>query len=203
MFIDQSYFTGPLTIAQLGQPNVDDSFNDFVNRWEPIIMEAALGYDFYQSFLNGLDVGSDEVTEQRWLNLLDGCVFVNTSGIKKRFTGFKNKRSPLAGFIYFEYMKDLASQATGIGIVKTQGENSVNVSPANKMSYAYNDAVDQVRLFWEMMQTDQQLPQKVYPEFGPVQVIGYYYGYYNRWRYWWNYRGVETYSFRYTNPFGI
>ena len=304
MFIDQSYFIGPLTIAQLGQGSVDDSLMDFINRWEATIMEAALGYDFYQAFLNGLEVGSDEQIEQRWLDLLNGVVFINTSGIKKRFAGFaggsnsstlitsqrddlfiyggitsgfpvngnsyidpslagwnfeveifgagtidpgikwnyistggiqltdanyqvqpgeqwvlhftgkkllfgsspsssSNQLSPLAGFIYYEYMKDLATQATGIGIVKSNSENSVAVSPIKKMCYAYNSAVDQIRLFWELMQADYQKEVRVYPEFDPMQVVGFYYGWYNRWQYWWNYRGVEQYSFRHINPFGI
>ena len=51
-------------------------------------MEAALGYDFYQAFLEGLDVGSDETPEQRWLDLLNGVVFTNLSTIRKRFVGF-------------------------------------------------------------------------------------------------------------------
>ena len=88
MLIDSSYFLGPLTIAQLGQQSVVDDLNNFINRWEPVIMEAALGYDFYQKFLQGLEVGSDEEPEQRWLDLLNGVSFTTLSQIKKRFVGF-------------------------------------------------------------------------------------------------------------------
>lgn len=303
MFIDKSYFTGPLTIAQLGQQSVVDNLNDFINRYEETIMVAACGYDFYQSFLAGVELGSDEIMEQRWANLLNGCVFTSVSGIKKRFKGFASGtnssaiivgqrddlfiyggitpgfavngnsytdislkdwnysleifgagtvepgvvwdpistggikltdtnyqvqygeqwvihfigkklqvvssgasyNSPLAGFIYYEYMKDLATQNTGVGIVKSESENARPISPIKKMCYAYNDAVEQIRLFWEIMQADQNLPEveRVYPEFNPQQVIGYYYGCYNMWSYWYNYRGVEDYSFRFVNPFGI
>ena len=303
MFIDQSYFTGPLTIAQLGEKSVQDNLAYFINRFEPVIMEAALGYDFYQAFLAGLEVGSDETIDQRWLDLLNGVAFVNANGIKKKFSGFaggdnsqtviaaqrsdlfiyagvtpgfsvggasyvnpsligwnidlelvgfgtleplvdwfftnngialnptgpiyhltsfnerwvlhfngkkvqniqsgqQNLLSPLAGFIYFQYMDDIRTQATGVGMVKSVSENSVSANPTKKICLAYNDAVDQIRLFWEMMQADQQKAVKVYPEFDPVQVIGYYYGFYNRWQYWFNYRGVELYSFRYT-MFGL
>ena len=52
MLIDSSYFLGPLTIAQLGQQSVIDDLNNFIDRFEPVIMEAALGYDFYQIFLD-------------------------------------------------------------------------------------------------------------------------------------------------------
>lgn len=291
-----------MTIAQIGLKAVDDRINDFINRFEPVIMEAALGYDFYQAFLAGLDVGSDEVIEQRWLDLLNGVVFVNVAGIKKRFGGFagglntqtliavqrddlfiyagvtpgfpvggyqytntllanwnytleqfgsgtwqpvvewnykkgggfsltdtnyqfvqderwvlhftgkkmvsvpsggQNLLSPLAGFIYYEYMKDLATQTTGIGAVKSKGENSESANPIKKMCYAYNDAVRQIQIFWELMQADQNKDVKIYPEFDPAQVIGYNYGCYRGWTYWFNYRGDEQYSFRPINPFGI
>ncbi len=88
MLIDQSYFSGPLTIAQLGQNSVVNSLDDFIARYEPQVMEAALGYDFYQTFLAGIGVGSDEVTEQRWLNLLQGCTYLDVNGRKKAWIGF-------------------------------------------------------------------------------------------------------------------
>jgi hypothetical protein len=102
-------------------------------------------------------------------------------------------------------MKNLAQQNTGIGMVKSQGENSIALSPIKSMCRAYNDAVEQIRLFWELMQYDQNLPvdQQVYPEFDPQQVVGYYYGRFNMWSYWYNYHGVEEYSFRFVNPYGI
>src|ERR1035437_2373071 len=165
MFIDQSYFIGPLTIAQLGQQAVDDKLKDFISRYEPMIMEAALGYDFYKAFLTGIDVGSDEQPEQRWMDLLNGIAFTDIYSVRKRFVGFGNtetKISPLAGFIYYEYMKDLASQNTGIGLVKTQGENSVSANVVSKPVNIFNDSAYQLRAFWELMQADQQKTTKVY-----------------------------------------
>lgn len=308
MFIDQSYFIGPLTIAQLGQKAVSDDFNNFINQYEPVIMEAALGYDFYQAFLSGLTPGSDEQIEQRWLDLLGGIPFTNINGIKRKFVGFSNGGSntltiipvqrgdlsiyagitpgfpangnsyndptlaawdfsleifglgtldqmdewdyitsggiqltsaalgdpnyrthygdrwiihfnskkvtvvpssavnpvsPLAGFIFYEYMKSLASQNTGIGFVKSVSENSVPANPVAKAVNAFNVAAYQIRDFWDMMQADQQLTVPVYPEFSPIQVIGYNYGYWNGWAYWFSYTGYETYSFRTKNVYGI
>lgn len=88
MLIDKSYFIGPLTIAQLGEKAVEDRLNDFINRFEPLIMESAMGYDFYQAFLDGLDVGSDESIEQRWLDLLNGVAFTGLSGRRMKWVGF-------------------------------------------------------------------------------------------------------------------
>lgn len=302
MLIDKSYFVGPLTIAQLGQKAVDDNLNNFINRWEPVIMEAALGYDFYQAFLNGINVGSDEVIEQRWLDLLNGSVFTNVLGQKKRFAGFaggentqtliaaqrpnltiyagitdgfpqggysytnttlagwnfdlelfgagtlnpdtewsykagggfiltdtnyqmqynerwiihftskkvvtvqtgtQNLISPLAGFIYYEYMKNLASQNTGIGLVKSKGENSVTADSVRKPVDAFNEAVFSIRTFWELMQADQDKEIKIYPEFNVDQAGHYNYGFLtyvslNSYGY-----GNELYCFKIKNVYGI
>lgn len=259
-----------------------------------MILQAALGYDFYQAFLTALDVGSDEVIEQRWLDLLNGVAFANTSGIRKYWVGFAGGGnstiliptqrqpltiyagttsgfatggsfyassgvnnwqydlesfgngtleygvdwvyksgggftllngyttspgerfilhftgqhptvvqsgnatyiSPLAGFIYYEYMVDLASQATGVGVVKSEAENSVTAGPGRKLADAYNDACRQMAVLFEYLQANLAL----YPEFSWRQVDNYC-GWYNRW-YSWSGSNV-IYSFKPINEFGI
>lgn len=290
MLIDKSYFVGPLTIAQLGQKSVEDDLNNVINYWEPKIMEAALGYDFYQAFLNGLNVGSDEVPEQRWLDLLNGVAFANTSKIKRKWVGFaggdnvqtivsaqrppltiyagitpgfaqndykytnstladwnydlelfgagtleygvewqykagggfvltdtsyktaynerwvlhftskktvtvqtgvQNLVSPLAGFIFYEYMVTLAEQNTGIGVVKANSENAETANPARKMANAFNNAVKEMYILWEFLQVKTQGETNVYPEFDLVQVNIYdYFGF----------NGDTSYLFGYMNP---
>lgn len=300
MLIDTSYFTGPLTIAQLGSKSVDDRVTDFIDLWEPVIMEAAMGYDFYQAFLDGLDVGSDEIIEQRWLDLLNGVAFTAQGGKKSRWVGFtggantnilvpsqradlfiyagitpgfpvggyqytnsdltgwnfsvelfgagtldpetewvekagggisltnttytttagerwvikftskkivtipsggQNLFSPLAGFIYYEYMRDLATQNTGSGTVKATSENSYPVSAAQKMIDAYNMACRQMAVLASLLRTDQAKPvaERTYPEFNYSQISYYYDGYCNDWTYWED----SLYSFRPINTFGI
>ena len=295
MLIDSSYFLGPLTIAQLGQEAVVNDLNNFIDRYEPVIMEAALGYDFYQAFLAGIEVSSDEQIDQRWLDLLNGVVFTNLSQIKKKFAGFaggdntltviaaqrdnltiyagltpgfivggnsytnaslngwnfeveifgagtlergvdwnykagggitltdedyqtqpderwiihftgkkaqgiqsggQNLLSPLANFIYYEYMVNLHKQATGSGIKKSDSENSSNASPNDKLANAYNEGVKQIRLFWEFMWVDSQKETPVYPEFDYRQVYGFYNGYgYNLYS-----LEDQLYDFSYINP---
>lgn len=294
MLIDQSYFVGPLTIAQLGEKSVRDSLQTFIDRWEPIIMEAALGYDFYHAFLDGLDVTSDEVIEQRWLDLLNGVVYTDLSQIKRKWVGFaggdntlstiavqrndlhiyggitpgfpidgysftnanlaawnyeveifgagtlerevdwnyksgggfsltdtgykvsynehwvlhftgkkvvtvvsggQNLVSPLAGFIYYEYMRNLFRQVTGIGTVKSEGENSNLASPHQLMADAFNDAVKQIYNLWDLLWKDQTLQTPVYPEFDYRQVSDSYSGF--NLNYYFNQGG---YSFNYMNP---
>jgi hypothetical protein len=295
MLIDSSYFLGPLTIAQLGQESVVDDLNNFIDRFEPVIMEAALGYDFYQAFLEGLNVSSDEEIEPRWLDLLNGVTFTNLSQSKRKFSGFaggdntltvlaaqrndltiyagitpgfavdgnsyvspslngwnfelelfgagtlergvdwnyksgggivltdadyktqynerwvlhftgkkvqdiqsgnQNLLSPLANFIYYEYMVNLHKQATGSGIKKSDSENSSNASPNDKLANAYNEGVRQIQLFWEFMWVDSLKQTPVYPEFNYRQLYGYNYGsgyFDNPW-------SDQLYDFSYINP---
>lgn len=88
MLLDKSYFQGPLALPQLEQKESVDNLNMFINRLEPIILQAALGYDLYQDFSEGINVGSDENIETKWLNILNGCAFTTLAGRKKKWVGF-------------------------------------------------------------------------------------------------------------------
>src|ERR1700692_4402122 len=83
--IDSSYFIGPLTISQLGQPAVANNLNLFINRAEPQILEAALGYDLWQDFMTGL---AQPVIAPQWLALRDGITFKSVSSWPGWYWGF-------------------------------------------------------------------------------------------------------------------
>jgi hypothetical protein len=83
--INSSYFIGPLTIAQLGQQSVENNLNLFINRAEPQLLEAALGYDLWQDFLTGLQ---QPVIDSKWLALRDGVTFKSISAWPSWFYGF-------------------------------------------------------------------------------------------------------------------
>jgi hypothetical protein len=83
--IDPSYFIGPLTIAQVGQGTVSNNLNLFINRAEPQLLEAALGYDMAQDFLTGLQ---QSVIDPRWIALRDGTTFKSVSSWPNWYAGF-------------------------------------------------------------------------------------------------------------------
>lgn len=70
--IDESYFTGYLSIPQLGQASVVENLNYFITREEPIFLQACLGYALWQDFIAGLAV---DPIDPKWLNLRDGVDF--------------------------------------------------------------------------------------------------------------------------------
>lgn len=85
MLIDLSYFHGPLTIAQISQKAVSDAVTDAIALYETEFLKKALGYDLYSSFIAGL---SEDPVPERWLNLLQGVSYTNSSGYGRRWQGF-------------------------------------------------------------------------------------------------------------------
>lgn len=172
MFTDSSYFIGPLTLAQLGQPTVVAKLNDVIEMFEPELLQAALGYELYTDFIAGLNPGSDETIEQKWLDLRDGIEFTTLYDVKAKWIGFKgtNKKiyNPVTAFIYYKVVQDLTTQITGVGVAQATAENSVPANPAQKMTYAYNSMVENIWLLWEFLRANQD----VYPQFNWYNING-------------------------------
>lgn len=70
--INVSAFNGKLTIPQLGQPAVVDALNTFIQREEPLFLQAALGYELWQDFTDGLN---QLIIDPKWIDLRDGADF--------------------------------------------------------------------------------------------------------------------------------
>src|SRR6516225_11589969 len=70
--IDTSYFKGPIAIAQLGQQAVKNNLQLFINRYEAKLLQACLGYELYQDFIDGLN---QSLIDQKWLDIRDGAIF--------------------------------------------------------------------------------------------------------------------------------
>lgn len=52
--------------------------------------------------------------------------------------GFTTNQSPIAQYIYYWFVRDAATQNTGIGQVITNAENATNVSPRRKLATTWN-----------------------------------------------------------------
>jgi hypothetical protein len=285
--INSSYFVGPLTIAQLGQPAVADNLNLFINRAEPQILEAALGYDLWQDMMEGLQ---QPVIDQKWLNLRDGVTFKAISSWPGWFWGFtwfnryywlNSQRSmhfpgfaaplnftapvmanpqlvltagsgtgnptvgintftlaalagatysierrgvgtmiqgvdyqisnagqtitllkpgdnfgpgeifilrflqasvsglpsysyvsPIAGYVYYLWQRDIITSMTGIGVVKSKGENSVTADPGWKMIDAWNQMALDVFKLWQYLEATWYANpnDQVYPSYDRTKI---------------------------------
>lgn len=298
--IDESYFTGYLTIPQLGQAAVVENLNVFITREEPILLQAALGYELWQDFVTGLNTNP---IDQKWLNLRDGVdftpdglwppfqwrnmwmsfsrdwyvpqnprrrmrwigftggastngqnnslgpvisiiagqtVLVSINGTMTSVTGptpgtntytnslfagssywierrgygtmtdadvsitnngqtitllkpgdkFNNGEvfilhfinqspsgspsiaypSPLAGHVYYKYMRDEAANLSAFGIVTTDGENSVRSSGMLKMADAFNRASMDILKLWQFLDWTSRQDSTVYPSYDRLHI---------------------------------
>ena len=193
--IDSTFFNGPITVPQLGQASVANNLDIFINRFEPRMLQAALGYQLYLDFLDGL---SQDVPDQKWINIRDGVVFTG-SGMwppfywqypflsmyrnwfipqnpvrKMEWIGFANQAniysSPIAGYVYYEYMRDQITQFTGVGVVNTQSENAATVSAATKMKDAFNQMSKDIFFLWQMLEADAHSGSQQYTSYERLKI---------------------------------
>lgn len=91
--------------------------------------------------------------------------FYKSSTIALNTTTGIAKKSPIANYIYYQWMKDQVTQTVGLGEAKTKAENAEVVSPAMKMIRAWNEMSERI---YEMLYY-LQVRQKDYPDWWLVQ----------------------------------
>lgn len=290
--IDPSYFIGPLTIAQIGQGAVTNNLNLFINRAEPELLEAALGYDLWQDFMTGLQ---QPVIDPKWLALRDGATFKTVSSwpgwmwgftwfnryywlnsqrsvhwagfaspinftvssgalaqvvliagnalgnptptvpnpvigtkvyawsglanatfsIERRQSGtmiqgidyalsnnnqtitllkpgdlFGNGEifiikfvqatqqgspsssyvSPIAGYVYYQWIRDQVSMNTGSGVVKNKNENSDNANPSWRVTDAWNQMAKDIFILWQYLEASFIANPAMYPSYDRTKI---------------------------------
>jgi len=186
--INQTYFTGDLTIAGLDRPAVVERLTLFIEKYENEFLRNVFGYQLYKALK---DQWADyPAIDQRWKDLFDGkeyeysgrpaqyrgLVFENTDGFS---SGTGQIMSPIANYVYWHWMKDQTSQTVGLGQVKNKSENAEVVSPATKQVRAWNEMSEWVDELYRFLQASYA----VYPEYVPGN--------------------NEMWKFRKTNVFGI
>lgn len=156
--IDTSYFFGDCQIGQLSEQSVQDKVTWFINQYEPEILQALLGYDTYNAFTKGLAVTP---IDPKWTNLKLGVEYVDIAGFTKKWRGLAPAvvgsfvESPIAYYVYYKIRKKDATNTGGVGENETQSQNSVPVSPAQKMVTAWNRMVTINRELFDFMYAKQ------------------------------------------------
>lgn len=176
--IDESYFQGPLYIAQRGQNSVAADIQNYIARYQDEFLTAALGFDLMTDLYNGIGESQDLTDlSSPWQQLVNGDTFKNTSGWwpafysgslhrtplynnnqNMKWFGFAagankfSQLSPLACYIYYQYMHDLNVQNTGMGFVKAKGESMI-ANPNFKLTDRWNDMCDSINVLWQYLAT--------------------------------------------------
>lgn len=158
MIIDTSYFTGNINLPQTGNTEGSAIVTEFISRYEPVYLQAVLGYSLWKAFTDGIE-GSGEI-DQRWENLLSGGDYTY-KGSDKRWTGFMVKPSPISQYIYYHFVRDQSTSMTLVGNVMAKTENADRVNPLLKMVDAWNEMV---RLNW-LLRGYLDANAETYPEY--------------------------------------
>lgn len=139
--IDTTYFVNEIAVAQVDFPPVADSLTKFIDKYEPIYLSRILGLQLYNDFIAGLAVVTPD---QKWLDLRDGKEFTDSCGNLRKWTGFVNaqKVSPIAYYVYRQWLNNSAQNTTGSGQATVETENAVRVNIIPKVNEIWNQMVD-------------------------------------------------------------
>jgi hypothetical protein len=139
--IDDTYFNGDLHIAGTGNSLVLERLTLFITKYEDQLLQDLLGYSLYKVFKTGIAAVSPEA---KWTDLRDGKEYTDSSERLRKWIGLKDastKRSLIANWIYYWWLRDKVSVTTEIGEVLEKSNNSDSTSAAVKMVRAFNEMV--------------------------------------------------------------
>lgn len=125
MLIDSTYFIGDINIPNTDTEAVQQALDFFISKYEPDLIQKALGYSFYKAFYNGITVVSPTVIEQRWIDLIYGVEYTDSCGNLNKWKGLIETDAPVysfgSGLIYRRPELIQAGTTTGF----TSGVNTV------------------------------------------------------------------------------
>lgn len=141
MFIDETYFTRRQNVPQRGNTEGLQDLLSFVDQYEVEYLRCVLGLDLYDALAAGTE-GSG-TPDQRWIDLLTGKGFIY-QGCKSYWGGLApaSKISPIANYVYWNYVDSKAEDFTLTGVVVSSTDNNRTVAPTNKLVAAWNTMVD-------------------------------------------------------------
>lgn len=156
--IDATYFTQQLVIPNA--TNIAANLQRFIDEKEPEYLEWLLGYQLYNL------ADTNNWVDQRYKDIKDGKAFTDRFGQMTKWKGLvftkgTAKKSPIANYVYYWWLRDNWSVTTGAGEKKQQAENAVNSDFGEKMFRAWNEMVE-----WGLnLREFLRLNLGVYPEY--------------------------------------
>lgn len=179
-FVDDTNFIGALTFAQLGQVDVQDNLSIFIQEHEPKMMQEALGYQLWEDLIAGLDADTpdqkwlDLIQGKEFVPLSTGMWppfywnypfldvyrnwYIPQNPVRKmQWIGFANDNkarypSPIACYVFYEYMRDQFTNLSAFGTVAGKSENAGPMLPNQKMSDAFNKMSRNIFFLWQFLE---------------------------------------------------
>jgi hypothetical protein len=161
LIIDYTYFTNRLNLPQTGNTPGREDVEAYIDQYEPEYLKCVLGLDLWQAFNAGIE-GSGPPSEQRFIDLLEGKDFTK-DGCGYHWNGFKpltGKISPIANYVFYQYVDERVIDFTLVGNVKSTTENNRIADETPRLVYTWNRMVDLNRALYNFLQANKT----VYPE---------------------------------------
>lgn len=103
-FIDASYFVGNLNIPNSAHPATLETITWFIQKYEPVFLEKALGYPLYKAFAAGMNVVPPVTPAIRYLDILFGKEYIDLNGRETKWNGLIITDNPIfnlsGGYVY-------------------------------------------------------------------------------------------------------
>jgi len=154
--IDTTFFVGEINIPNTSKPEVAESLELFIAKYEEELLLKLLGYELYKAY-------KDDPSERRFTDLVSGT---------KEWRGLVYAISPtvdgslIAYYVYTWWLKDKHVWNSGVGTVRAKGDATEVMPISLKMTEVWNMFSHQVTEFCTFMEVN-----KVdYPEWSNVNL---------------------------------
>ena len=173
--IDKTYFFGELILSGVQDTEGAAALQLVIDSREDELLNKLLGYELNKAYQAALllEVGPTPgpaiLLEQRFLDLREGKEYTNGSGVLVKWPGLRftvgtMKKSLIANYVYWNYVRDNHTFTTGSGEKKSP--LAINALPTAKLVRAWNEMVD-----WNYQLFDfLNFYPVIYPEYVDVSV---------------------------------
>jgi len=158
MLIDSTYFTNKRNLPQTGNTEGLADVDAFIEEYEPQYLQCVLGYNLWQLF-DAATSGSGLPAEDRYLALLNGGTFTQ-NGCTYRWPGFMARPSPIAYFVYYQYVDNKVTDFALTGMVVSETDNNRRVASVDRLVDSWNRMCDLNNLLKGYMTANAS----IYPE---------------------------------------
>lgn len=133
----------------------NQKITNYIDRYEKDYIMELLGVELGNLFF--ADVSGALPVTPKYLKIYQPFY----EQISFTYMGSKGMKDMLMGFIYFEYIKDMATNVTPVGSVKPKEQNSSVVSAHNPIYLVYNESISTYNAIQEYIYFNMN----DYPEF--------------------------------------
>lgn len=147
--IDQTYFTRELSIPNINEVQTEafETLEYFVDEYVRQLLCDALGIEIFNILDTYVIDGAFDSTgaPQYIIDLVEGKGYVK-SGVTYKWSGLIStqgvfKKSLLANYVYYQWLKNSFTTQSGVGEVTLNPQNANLVNPTQKLVTAWNSFV--------------------------------------------------------------